>query len=57
MNAAELGIFAAILISTDIMIPSSVTPYKKFPTLFTIILGTGLWNDMIVVILTETYSE
>ena len=57
MNAAELGLFAAILISTDIMIPLSVTPYKKFPTLFTIILGAGLWNDMIVVILTQAYSE
>ena len=57
MNFLELSLFAAILISTDIMIPLSVTPYKKFPTLYTIILGAGLWNDMIVVVLTEAFNE
>ena len=56
MNYIEIALFASILISTDVMIPSSVTPYKHFPTLFTIILGAGLWNDMIVMVLTQTYS-
>ena len=57
MSEAELALFASCLISTDILISSSVTPFKHFPTLFTIILGAGLWNDSVVVVLTQVYSE
>ena len=57
MNGTELALFTSCLISTDILISSSVTPFKHFPTLFTIILGAGLWNDSVVVVLTQVYSE
>lgn len=57
MNVLELGLFTACLISTDILISTSVTRFKNFPTVFTIILGAGLWNDSVVVVLTQAMSD
>ena len=57
MNILELALFTACLISTDILISTSVTRFKHFPTVFTIILGSGLWNDSVVVVLTQAFSE
>ena len=57
MNSNEVALFTSCLISTDILISSSVTKFKHFPTLFSIILGAGLWNDSVVVVLTQVFAE
>ena len=57
LDINEIAMFSACLASTDIIISLSVTPYKSFPTIFTIILGAGLYNDTVVVVLTQAFSE
>ena len=57
LNINEIALFSACMVSTDILISSSVTRFKHFPTIFTIILGAGLWNDSVVVVLTQVFSE
>ena len=57
MNVNEIALFSSCLVSTDILVSSSITRYKHFPTIFTIILGAGLWNDSVVVVLTQVFSE
>ena len=57
MNVYELALFTSCLISVDILISSNVTRFKHFPTIFTIILGAGLWNDVVVVVLTQAFSD
>ena len=57
LNVYELALFTSCLISVDILISSNVTRFKHFPTIFTIILGAGLWNDVVVVVLTQAFSD
>lgn len=56
MNANEIALFAACLCSTDILISMNVTKYKLYPTLYSIILGSGLWNDSITVVMDQVFS-
>ena len=57
LDINELALFSGCLASTDILISQSVTRYKLYPTLFTIILGAGLWNDSIVVVMDQVFSQ
>ena len=56
MNVNEVALFSACLCSTDILISMNVTRYKLYPTLYSIVLGAGLWNDSITVVMDQVFS-
>ena len=44
---------AACLSSQDLIASLSIVQYDKYPRIFSILLGAGLWNDAVVVTLAE----
>ena len=57
LDINEICIFAACMASTDILISQGVARYKFYPIMFSVILGAGLWNDSIIVVMTQVFSE
>ena len=46
--------FCAILTGSDIIAFVTLVKFEEYPSLFSIVLGEGLYNDVVVIILYET---
>jgi NhaP-type Na+/H+ or K+/H+ antiporter len=51
MPAIEISLLCAMLCSSDIIAAVSLVKYKEYPKIFSILLGEGLWNDAVAVVL------
>ena len=47
----EVSLLCAMLCSSDIIAAVSLVKYKEYPKIFSILLGEGLWNDAVAVVL------
>lgn len=50
----EISLVCAMLCSSDIIAAVSLVKYKEYPTIFSILLGEGLWNDAVAVVLAQS---
>ena len=46
-----------MLCSSDIIAAVSLVKYKDYPKIFSILLGEGLWNDAVAVVLAQSAEE
>ena len=46
-----------MLCSSDIIAAVSLVKYKDYPKIFSILLGEGLWNDAVAVVLTQSAEK
>jgi len=51
MPTVEITLLCAMLCSSDIIAAVSLVKYKEYPKIFSILLGEGLWNDAVAVVL------
>jgi NhaP-type Na+/H+ or K+/H+ antiporter len=51
MPPIEITLLCAMLCSSDIIAAVSLVKYKEYPKIFSILLGEGLWNDAVAVVL------
>ena len=51
MPTLQISLVCAFLCSSDIIAAVSLVKYKEFPKIFSILLGEGLWNDAVAVVL------
>lgn len=54
MPAIEISLLCAMLCSSDIIAAVSLVKYKDYPKIFSILLGEGLWNDAVAVVLAQS---
>jgi len=54
MEVTEVMVVSSLLVSTDIVAAISIVKYEQQPRLFSIILGEGFVNDVVVIILFQT---
>lgn len=54
MPAMEISLLCAMLCSSDIIAAVSLVKYKDYPKIFSILLGEGLWNDAVAVVLAQS---
>ena len=54
MPAIEISLLCAMLCSSDIIAAVSLVKYKEYPKIFSILLGEGLWNDAVAVVLAQS---
>jgi NhaP-type Na+/H+ or K+/H+ antiporter len=54
MSAVEIMLFCSILCSSDIIAAVTIIKFEDQPKLFSIILGEGLFNDAVAIILYQT---
>ena len=47
----EICLICAMLCSSDIIAAVSLVKYKDYPRIFSVLLGEGLWNDAVAVVL------
>ena len=53
----EISLICAMLCSSDIIAAVSLVKYKDYPTIFSILLGEGLWNDAVAVVLAQSAEK
>jgi len=54
MPPIEITLLCAMLCSSDIIAAVSLVKYKDYPKIFSILLGEGLWNDAVAVVLAQS---
>ena len=54
MPSIEVSLLCAMLCSSDIIAAVSLVKYKDYPKIFSILLGEGLWNDAVAVVLAQS---
>ena len=47
----EIFLLCAMLCSSDIIAAVSLVKYREYPRIFSVLLGEGLWNDAVAVVL------
>ena len=57
MTATEIMLVCSILCSSDIIAAVTIIKYEDQPKLFSIILGEGLANDAVAIVLYQTMSS
>ena len=57
MPAIQVSLLCAMLCSSDIIAAVSLVKYKDYPKIFSILLGEGLWNDAVAVVLAQSAEE
>lgn len=57
MPAIEISLLCAMLCSSDIIAAVSLVKYKEYPKIFSILLGEGLWNDAVAVVLAQSAEK
>ena len=57
MPAIEISLLCAMLCSSDIIAAVSLVKYKDYPKIFSILLGEGLWNDAVAVVLASSAEK
>lgn len=57
LGAVDIFYLASLLSSSDIIAAVTLVKYKEQPVLFSIILGEGLFNDAVALILFTTMKE
>ena len=51
------ALICAMLCSSDIIAAVSLVKYKDYPTIFSTLLGEGLWNDAVAVVLAKSAEK
>ena len=57
MDSIEISLLCAMLCSSDIIAAVSLVKYKEYPKIFSILLGEGLWNDAVAVVLAQSAEK
>jgi NhaP-type Na+/H+ or K+/H+ antiporter len=57
MEIIEIMLVCSILVSSDIIAAMSIIKFDEQPHIFSIILGEGLFNDVVVIVLYTTVLE
>ena len=57
MPPIEISLLCAMLCSSDIIAAVSLVKYKEYPKIFSILLGEGLWNDAVAVVLAQSAEK
>ena len=57
MPSIEISLLCAMLCSSDIIAAVSLVKYKEYPKIFSILLGEGLWNDAVAVVLAQSAEK
>lgn len=57
LDVYSIFYFCAILTGSDIIAFVTLVKFEDYPSLFSIVLGEGLYNDVVVIILYETMKE
>lgn len=57
MPTIEITLLCAMLCSSDIIAAVSLVKYKEYPKIFSILLGEGLWNDAVAVVLAQSAEK
>ena len=57
LELIEIMLVCSILVSSDIIAAMSILKFEEFPHIFSIILGEGLFNDVVVIVLYETVKS
>jgi len=57
MPVIEISLLCAMLCSSDIIAAVSLVKYKEYPKIFSILLGEGLWNDAVAVVLSQSAEK
>ena len=57
MPPIETSLLCAMLCSSDIIAAVSLVKYKDYPKIFSILLGEGLWNDAVAVVLAQSAEK
>ena len=50
----EIFLLCAMLCSSDIIAAVSLVKYRDYPRIFSVLLGEGLWNDAVAVVLAQS---
>ena len=53
----EIFLLCAMLCSSDIIAAVSLVKYKDYPRIFSVLLGEGLWNDAVAVVLAQSCEK
>lgn len=54
LSTIEIMLVCSILVSSDIIAAMSILKFDEAPHIFSIILGEGLFNDVVVIVLYQT---
>ena len=54
MTPLEIMLVSSIMVSSDIIAAMSILKFEEQPHIFSIILGEGLFNDVVVIVLQQT---
>jgi len=57
LELIEIMLVCSILVSSDIIAAMSILKFEEQPHIFSIILGEGLFNDVVVIVLYETVKS
>jgi sodium/hydrogen exchanger 8 len=57
LELIEIMLVCSILVSSDIIAAMSILKFEEFPHIFSIILGEGLFNDVVVIVLYVTVKS
>lgn len=57
MTADEILFFCSIFCSSDIIAAVTIIKFEEQPKLFSVILGEGLFNDAVAIILFQTMKD
>ena len=52
--STEICLICAMLCSSDIIAAVSLVKYRAYPRIFSVLLGEGLWNDAVAVVLAQS---
>ena len=55
--SVEIFLLCAMLCSSDIIAAVSLVKYRDYPRIFSVLLGEGLWNDAVAVVLAQSCEE
>lgn len=57
LTMIEIMLVCSILVSSDIIAAMAILNFEEQPHIFSIILGEGLFNDVVVIVLYQTVKE
>ena len=57
MELIDIMLMCSILVSSDIIAAMSILKFEEQPHIFSIILGEGLFNDVVVLTLYQTVDS
>lgn len=56
LSTMDIMLFCSVLVSSDIIAAMSILKFDEQPHIYSIILGEGLLNDVVVIVLYQTVS-